>query len=596
LAEIMLLAISDPVRRRFQEIQALIRSNEFLLIPVAAMVGVCSGLAVAVMSWTAQLAHVLIFGIPLDVRLSAHAAVDPIVALIAPAAGGLLLGCMEWYRQRRGIYSATDPVEANALRGGNMSMRDSIVVSVQTLISNGCGASVGLEAGYTQIGAGTASLFGRWLNLRRNDLRLLVGCGAAGAIGAAFNAPLTGAFYACELIVGVYSVASAAPVLAASISAAFVAVNLSGAPYSLDVPTIASGSFTQAMALAFLAVLISLVGIGTMRMSAFAERLMNQRWLPVWIRPLLGGLCVGALAIYTPQILAAGHGAMVLDLEKVMPLGLIALIVVLKLFACTVSLASGFRGGLFFASLFVGSLLGKLYGGLFVMFGAGWGIGLDETATALTGMAALGVAIVGGPLTMAFLVLEMTHNFQVTATALAACLVTSVFVRGVFGHSFSTWRLYLRGVTVRGAEDVGWVRGLTVSSMMRTDVATVRSETSVAECRRRFQLGSHKALFVVNANGAYRGIVLLPDVFSDESEDGGSKDIISLAKYPETTLAGSMNVTSAMKLFDDAGADVLAVLEEGGVSVVGFLSEAYARRRYIEELNLATGGFAQEAP
>jgi chloride channel protein, CIC family len=189
--------------RTLTRLRLLLRSNEFYLIPLALVVGIVAGAVVTLMSEIAQIMHVLIYGIPIDVRLSANARVVPWVALIAPPAGGIVLGIMEWSRRRLKISSAVDPIEANALRGGRLSLRDSTVVSSQTLISNGCGASVGLEAGYTQIGSGAASLLGQVLHLRRNDLRLIVGCGAAAAIAAAFGAPITGAFYACELIVGV---------------------------------------------------------------------------------------------------------------------------------------------------------------------------------------------------------------------------------------------------------------------------------------------------------------------------------------------------------------------------------------------------------
>src|SRR5260221_2271344 len=165
---------------------------------------------------------------------------------------------MEWSRRRSKISNAVDPIEANALRGGLLSLRDSVVVSSQTLISNGCGASVGLEAGYTQIGSGVASLLGQFFNLRRNDLRLIVGCGAAAAIAAAFGAPITGAFYACELIVGVYSVGSAAPILASALSAALTAQWLGGAPYSLDLPQVGGLNPQTYLMLIILAVLISM--------------------------------------------------------------------------------------------------------------------------------------------------------------------------------------------------------------------------------------------------------------------------------------------------------------------------------------------------
>jgi chloride channel protein, CIC family len=576
--------------RVLTRLRVLLRSNEFYLIPLALVVGFMAGAVVTLMSEIAQIMHVMIFGIPIDVRLSANDYINPITAVIAPACGGLVLGVMEWLRRRWKIANAVDPIEANALRGGRLSLRDSVVVSGQTLLSNGCGASVGLEAGYTQIGAGAASLLGQLLHLRRNDLRLIVGCGAAGAIAAAFGAPITGAFYACELIVGVYSVGSAAPILAASLSAALTAQWLGGAPYSLEVPHVNAVGVEQYLALIVLSLIVSVIGIAVMRSSALFERLFAQSWVPIWFRPGIGGVCVGAMAIVTPQVLAAGHGAMVLDLHRQMAIGMIALVIALKLIACLISLASGFRGGLFFASLFVGSLLGKLFAALLLLLGANFAV--DPTVAMLTGMATLGVAIVGGPLTMSFLVLEMTRSVDVTAVVLAGCIVTSIFVRFMFGHSFSTWRLHLRGETIRSANDVGWLRNLTVERMMRSDVGKVPATTTIAACRREFVLGSRPAIVVVNNSDDYSGLVLLPELFSGEL-DGIADEIqvVELARFTDVALLPEMNVKTAMKIFDDAEAEVLAVLEsEDSRKVIGFLTESFARRRYVEEIDQATRG------
>ena len=576
--------------RFLTRLRVLLRGNEFYLIPLALVVGIITGAIVTLMFQIAQIAHVLIFGIPIDVRLSANSYVNPVIALIAPAAGGLLLGIMEWSRRRLKISSAVDPIEANALRGGRLSLRDSVVVSGQTLISNGCGASVGLEAGYTQIGSGAASLLGQFLNLRRNDLRLIVGCGAAAAIAAAFGAPITGAFYACELIVGVYSVGSAAPILAASLAGALTAQYLGGAPYSLEVPHVGSVGLEQYLALIVLSLIVSAIGILVMRSSSLFERLFTQSWTPIWVRPVIGGICVGGMAIITPQVLAAGHGAMLLNMHREMAAGFIAMVIVLKLCACLISLASGFRGGLFFASLFVGSMLGKLYAQLLGM--SGIDLAIDPMVSTLTGMATLGVAIVGGPLTMSFLVLEMTRNVDVTAVVLAGCIVTSICVRFMFGHSFSTWRLHLRGETIRSANDVGWLRNLTVERMMRTDVGLVPATTTIAACRREFLLGSRQAVVVVNNNDDYCGVVLLPELFSGELDSiADDIQVVELARYTDVTLLPEMNVKTAMKLFDDAEAEFLAVLESAeSRKVVGFLTESFARRRYTEEIDSATRG------
>ncbi|MGA7807904.1 chloride channel protein, partial [Bradyrhizobium sp.] len=344
------------------------------------------------------------------------------------------------------------------------------------------------------------------------------------------------------------------------------------------------------LALIVLALIASAVGIAVMRSSSFFERLFAQSWTPIWIRPVIGGLCVGGMAIITPQVLAAGHGAMVLDLHREMAIGLIATVIALKLIACLISLSSGFRGGLFFASLFVGSLIGKFYAALLVL--SGLKLAVDPVVSMLTGMATLGVAIVGGPLTMSFLVLEMTRSVDVTAVVLAGCIVTSIFVRFMFGHSFSTWRLHLRGETIRSANDVGWLRNLTVERMMRTDVGKVPGTTTIAACRREFVLGSRPAVVVVNNDDDYCGLVPLPDLFPGELDSIADEiQVVELAKYTDVALLPEMNVKAAMKMFDDAEAEVLAVLESADSrKVIGLLTESFARRRYVEEIDQATRG------
>jgi chloride channel protein, CIC family len=214
-----MISVPRPALVALATVRARLRANEFGMAALATVVGVLAGLCVAVMTKVVNVAHVLIFGIPFDVHLSAAARVAPLAAFGAPMLGGLILGAIDTWLARRKAPPAVDPVEANALRGGRMSLSQSLLVATQTVISNGCGASVGLEAGYAQIGAGVASYLGVRSRLRRQDLRMLVGCGAGGAIAAAFGAPLTGAFYAFELIIGAYSLANAIPVFAATLAA-----------------------------------------------------------------------------------------------------------------------------------------------------------------------------------------------------------------------------------------------------------------------------------------------------------------------------------------------------------------------------------------
>ena len=584
-----LISLPRPALIVFAAVRARLRASEFGMTALAITVGVLAGLCVAVMTSAVNAAHVRIYDIPFDVRLSAAERVAPLTAFGAPMLGGLLLGAIDVWLARTKAPSAVDPVEANALRGGRMSLQQSLLVATQTVISNGCGASVGLEAGYAQIGAGVASYLGVRSRLRRQDLRMLVGCGAGGAIAAAFGAPLTGAFYAFELIIGTYSLANAIPVFAATLAASLTTQSIIGAPYDITAPAVAPLTFLDYGALIGLGLVAAAVGVGAMRVAALIEWAFPAAIPWRLIRPVVGGLIVGSMALYSPQVLGAGHGALGLDFFWPLSARELTILIALKLFACLVSLASGFRGGLFFASLFVGSLLGKLYSiGIDALAPS---MGLETTACVLVGMGALSAAIVGGPLTMTFLVLESTGNLGVAGGALAASIATTLAVRATFGYSFTTWRLHLRGETIRGSQDVGWLRDLTVARMMVPAPPTFPADQSVRAFREAYPLGSANVVVVVGGDGRYQGLIHIPVAHSLILENGGDGGpIAAIAHLPATVLHPDENVRRALDVFGASQADTLAVTVRGSGQVLGTLGEAYAARRYAQETNMAMKG------
>ena len=569
----------QPVVRA--HLRSLIRSSGLGLTAIALLVGVGAGLVVLAMSRVVQWAHVLLFGIDLNERLSGVAHIETLRLLTWPVAGGLVVGLSLWARLKLGLKPAVDPIEANALRGGRMSVRDSLVVVFQTLVSNGCGASVGLEAGYTQAGSGLASALGGWLGLRRNDMRILVGCGAAGAIAAAFGAPLTGAFYGFEVVIGAYSIASAAPVMAAAIAGGLVAQQLGGALYHIDVHTHAQVKSLDYVFFAALGAICAMLGVVLMRGVSVIERLFQRPWLPLPCRPMLGGLGLGLMALITPQVLSAGHGALAFDLSASESLRLILMLLALKMAASAVSLGSGFRGGLFFASLLLGVLAGQAFARLIDISGA---VSLDPTTAALVGMGAFAVAIVGGPMTMSFLVLETTGDYGLTGAVLGASVLSGLIVRETFGYSFSTFRLHLRGESIRGAFDVGRIRQLTVGRLMRGDPRTIAASATLEELRQRFPLGSTQEVVLLDDRRRYAGMVSVVEAHA--VADPAQRSLADLARFADLTLTPAMNVAEAMKLFDRAEAEVLAVVDgpDSG-QVLGLLKESFAARRYAEELD-----------
>ncbi|HEL3851387.1 TPA: chloride channel protein [Stenotrophomonas maltophilia] len=562
----------------FQGLRLRLRGSDLWFIALALVVGLLAGYLTLLQSGIARWLQGTLYGLDEGMRLSSLPSLTWTALLVLPL-GGLLVGLVSLAatRLKRPLL---DAVEANALHGGRMSMRDNLIVLTQTLLSNGCGASVGLEASYTQMGAGSGSQLGRVMRLRRNDVRILVGAGAAGAIAAAFGAPLAGAFYAFEIVIGAYTPAALAPVAVAALAGAFVADQAGIEAYLLPAASTIDVRAADYAIYGLLGCCCAMVGIVIMRLIASIEGTVKRSPLPLWGRPVVGGLLLIPLALASPQVLSSGHGALHLDLTTHLPLIWIGGLLTLKCLASGISLGFGFRGGLFFASLFMGTLVGALFAGLLAM-ATGVPV-VDATSAALAGMAALPAAVVGAPMTMAMLVLEGTHDFLLTSVVMSAVLVSSTLVRQWFGYSFSTWRMHLRGETIKSARDVGWVQNLNAGRLMRKGVATAPADLDAAAFCQRFPLGSGSRVILIDSEGHYAGIVQIPRVYGDGVKP--ETTIGELAENRDVSLPPAADVVSVMQRFDQTQADELAVVAADG-QVLGVVSEAFVRKRYAEELD-----------
>jgi len=554
-----------------RRLRALVRARESSLILLAVLVGVLGGLVVAAMGSCVELLHLWLFHLEPGERLSARFTLDPVLAISIPLLGGLLFGIGSEILQRWRPEREIDPIEANALHGGRMSLLGSIIVATQTVWSSGVGASVGLEAGYTQFASGLASRIGVAFRLRRSDLRILVGCGAAAGIAGAFGAPLAGAFYGFELIIGSYAPASLAPVGISALIGYLVAHSVEPADLGVVAPDKTVLVTHDLVLAAVVGLLSAALGIILMRGVALCESVFTHIRLRPALRTMLGGLVVGVMALASPQVMSSGHGALRVIGTLDLSLRTVAIVFLLKILASIASLGSGFRGGLFFSSLLIGALGGHLLAEAITMT---WPtMDFDTNAS----------SVIGGPLTMTFIALETTGDLWLTTAVLIAVIIAAQLTREVFGYSFATWRFHLRGETIRSAADIGWMRDLTVEKMMRQDVETTKATATVAKFREAYPLGSTIYVVALDDLDRYVGLVLVAEAHgADIAPERAVKDLLH---FPDEMLLPEMAVKEAVLAFDRAEAEALVVVNSFlDRRVAGLLTEAYVLRRYAAAL------------
>jgi CIC family chloride channel protein len=330
----------------------------------------------------------------------------------------------------------------------------------------------------------------------------------------------------------------------------------------------------------------ALVGVIAMRTVTGIEAILTQLHTPRGIRPFVGGLVLAGLAFAFPQVLGAGHGAVeaTTGTGAMMTATLLTGMLAAKIAASAVSVGSGLRGGLFSSSLFIGALLGALIGKGAALINPA--LGHESITFTLVGMGAVGAAIVGAPVTMILLVLELTASYNITIGVIVAVLLASFIVRQWFGYSFSTWRFHQRGLKLRGAHDIGWLQELSAETLMQRDMIFVSSNDPLDATRAAYPAGDAKQLFLLDEDSAYRGVLEVPNLHLAKSPtEGNAQRVGDLIPVKQPVVPRRTPIRGVLKMFEDTEQEVLAVVDSTVTRhVIGYVTEAFVLKRYNQEL------------
>lgn len=388
------------------------------------------------------------------------------VIVAAPAVGGFVVGLLlKYVMPGRRPEAVADVIEANAIGRGRIPLRRGLTSAVIAALSLGAGASAGREGPVVHLGASIASAIAQRFRLPAASRRTLLGCGVAAAISASFNVPIAGVLFAHEVILGHYALSAFVPIVISSVGAAVVSRLYFGDFPAFFVPSYQITSYLEFPAFVLLGLTCAAVAI------LFQFALMGADWIarhitmPLWLRPVLGGLVVGAIALAFPEVLGVGYETTDAALKQQLPLYLLLSLIVAKAAATAITLASRFGGGIFSPSLYLGAMTGGAFGlmaaSMFPQTSSSDGL------YAILGMGAVAAAMLGAPISTTMIVFELTGGLALTIALLLTVSIASAATQVVHGRSYFHWQLGVRGLFLQEGPHKRLGRLLQVKDFMR---------------------------------------------------------------------------------------------------------------------------------
>lgn len=546
------------------------RSDAVLLVLVV-LVGIVAAFAVRFFEAAVELS------LELGYHLLPHR-VGAAAFVIYPALLGLAVaGVKRLVRTADRHHSVPLVIVAMEKRGGRIQPSSTMLKSFGALLTLGAGGSLGREGPVVLLGGGLGSAIGQMLRLGTDRISALVAAGAGAAIATAFGAPITGVFFVMEIVLIQFNVRTFALVAVACVVATQVSGLLDGAP-SFPIPAYGLHNSWEIGLYVGLGLIITLLARLYIKVVYGAEALMAKvRGLPAWLRPALGGIAFGAVAIFLPRTLGGGYATIADALAGNLGVGMLALLLAGKLVTIGLTSGSGWPGGVFAPALYLGSMAGGIYG---------WAAARllpsvvpQPGAYAVAGMAAMIAGATHAPLTAMTLIFEVTRDYRIALPAMVACGIAALFSRRLDPYSIDTVHLPEHGILLPW--QVQDLRRVAVGDAMSSEVHTVRSDAQLSDLVRVMQETRHGGYPVVDPDGRLAGMITLSDLREVPVEQRLSTPVAQVMSRRLSVLTPDQSLADAATMMAHLGVGRLPVVHPADrTQLIGIVSRSDVLRSY----------------
>lgn len=569
-------------------LKKIIPGENSLMVLIASFIGVAAGVGNIIFRSTENFVHHYIF------EYGHHLLIGPggwrwLLLPLLPMAGMVLLIPLSYlYPGEVNGYGFAKFLRKVNLEGGHIKFRTIVLKTLGTSLTIGTGGSAGVEGPIAQVGGAIGSQVGQFFRVSGDRMKVYIAAGCAGGIGAMFNAPIAGVFFASEIVLmGSYGTTSFSALVISSAMATVVSRAHYGASPAFPIPSYnLVNPLVEIPLYMLMGIIIGVIAVVHIKIFYYTRDRFDALQLNPYIKPIAGAFIIGMIGIFYPQVMGDGYYYIETVLKGQGLIHVMFILIFLKIIATSITLGSGGAGGVFAPALFIGAVIGGTFGGIVHCL-------LPEYVANPGAYGAVGIgaflgAVTHSPLTAIFLLFEMTGNYMIIIPIMLTSIIGTVVSSKLCHDSIDTVDFTREGIDVHEGRETAIMKSIKVGRVMSEDVAFISEKANVNDLLKIFSMTEDSFYFpVIDESGMMTGIISLQDVktiLHDENLRLSSK-VGDICSRKVVYLTPDDNLYTAMTHYVVKGVEELPVVESKESKwVVGMLKRRDAIAAYNREV------------